>query len=142
MPRYNSSILLFHVLIMVMRSVSQLASSQSSRVPSLPHIIIILADDLGYGDVSAYNPRPLGNISTPHIDEMTKNGMMFTDAHASSSVCTPSRYSLLTGHYNWRTTLKTGVLNGFSPPLIDPDRATIASVLKSGGYKTACIGKW
>ena len=112
------------------------------QLPNKPNIIVILADDMGYGDVSCYNPWPLGNISTPHIDALAQHGMMFMDAHASSSVCTPSRYSLLTGHYNWRTWLKTGVLKGFSPPLIARNRSTLASLLKASGYHTAISGKW
>jgi arylsulfatase A len=117
-------------------------SSTEFQLEKFPHIVLILADDLGYGDVSSYNPKPMGNISTPNIDKMTKQGMMFMDAHASSSVCTPSRYSLLTGHYNWRTNLKHGVLNGFSSSLIERNRSTLATVLKSVGYQTACVGKW
>jgi hypothetical protein len=160
--------------------------------------LLSLADDLGYGDISSFSP--LGNISTPHIDEMTKRGMMFTDAHTTSSVCTPSRYSIVTGRYNWRSRwatrptgcvfghlfymaslyrhllyyilyimwprdtvtiyiyiniyghwycdlfvwyrLKHGVLLGYDTPLIPPERATIASLLKPAGYTTAIVGKW
>ena len=105
-----------------------------------PNIIVILADDMGYGDLGSYNPK--SKIPTPHMDQMAARGVRFTDAHTSSSVCTPTRYSLLTGRYNWRTRLKSGVLDGFSPPLIETDRPTIASFLKKAGYDTACIGKW
>lgn len=105
-----------------------------------PNIIIILADDQGFGDVSALNPG--SKIPTPHIDRIAKEGMIFSDAHTSSSVCTPTRYSLLTGRYHWRTHLQKGVLGGFSPPLIAPDRLTIAGLLKDKGYYTACVGKW
>lgn len=104
-----------------------------------PNIIYILADDLGYGDTSCYGAT---KITTPHIDALAKSGMKFTDCHSSSAVCTPTRYSILTGRYCWRTSLKKGVLKGFSPALIEKDRMTVASLLKQNGYATACIGKW
>lgn len=103
-----------------------------------PNVIVILTDDLGYADVSAYG----GKIATPNIDRLAAEGVRFTDAHSSSSVCTPTRYGLLTGRYNWRSPLQQGVLGGLSPRLIEPDRATLASFLKRNGYQTACIGKW
>jgi arylsulfatase A-like enzyme len=105
-----------------------------------PNLIVILADDLGAGDLSCYNPE--SKIQTPHADRLAAEGMRFTDAHTPSSVCTPTRYGLLTGRYAWRTRMKEGVLDGFSPPLIEGDRVTVASFLKSEGYATACIGKW
>ncbi len=105
-----------------------------------PNIIVILADDQGFGDVGALNPE--SKIATPNIDRLASQGMIFEDAHSSSSVCTPTRYSLLTGRYHWRTTLQKGVLGGFSTPLISAGRTTIASTLKSKGYTTGCIGKW
>ena len=128
------------LLVNLLHAVTGTPSSKATT--TLPHIVVVLADDLGYGDVSSYNPMPLGNISTPHIDALAHRGMMFLDAHASSSVCTPSRYSLLTGHYNWRTRLKSGVLQAFSSPLIPEERSTVATLLKTAGYKTACVGKW
>lgn len=103
-----------------------------------PNIIVLLADDLGFADVSCYG----GKIPTPNIDRMAAEGMRFTDAHTTSSVCTPTRYGLLTGRYNWRTKLQRGVLGGLSPPLIEPGRMTLASMLKQHGYHTACVGKW
>ena len=106
-----------------------------------PNVIYILADDLGYGDVHALNPER-GKIATPHMDRLAEQGMTFTDAHTSSSVCTPTRYGILTGRYNWRTRLQKHVLRGFDRPLIDADRLTVADVLKQQGYTTACIGKW
>ena len=106
-----------------------------------PNIVFILCDDLGYGDVQCLNPKR-GKIATPHIGTLAAQGMIFTDAHTSSSVCTPARYALLTGRYNWRTHLQSGVLNGFSSPLIAADRLTVAGFLKQQGYTTACIGKW
>jgi arylsulfatase A-like enzyme len=103
-----------------------------------PNIVVILADDLGYGDVGCYG----GKIATPHIDRLAATGMRFSDAHTSSSVCSPTRYGLLTGRYNWRSKLKRGVLGGLSPRLIEPGRMTIASLLKEHGYHTTCVGKW
>lgn len=105
-----------------------------------PNIVYILADDMGYGDVSCLNEA--SKIRTTHLDRMAATGMAFTDAHASSAVCTPSRYSILTGRYNWRSSLKRGVLGGYSTHLIEPGRMTIASLLKSHGYHSAMIGKW
>lgn len=105
-----------------------------------PNIIVILADDQGIGDVSAYNPK--GKIPTPNLDRLAAEGMRFTDAHTTSGVCTPSRYSLLTGRYHWRTRLQSGVLGGYSAPLIARDRLTVAGFLQQQGYGTACFGKW
>ncbi|MFO0878991.1 MAG: arylsulfatase [Gemmataceae bacterium] len=105
-----------------------------------PNIITILADDLGIGDVRCFNPA--SKIATPHLDRMAARGMKFTDAHSGSSVCTPTRYGLLTGRYAWRSQLASGVLGGYSPRLIEPGRLTVAAFLRQHGYHTACIGKW
>ena len=105
-----------------------------------PNIIVILADDLGWGDVSCNQPE--GKILTPAIDALASAGMRFTNAHAPHSVCTPTRYALLTGRYCWRTYLREGVLPGYAKPLIPPSRATIASVLEKAGYRTGAFGKW
>ncbi len=105
-----------------------------------PNIILIMADDLGYGDISIYHPD--NKIKTPNIDRIAQEGIQFTDAHSSSSVCTPTRYGLLTGRYNWRTKLKNGVLTGKSKALIPASRSTLASMLQKKGYHTAFIGKW
>jgi len=105
-----------------------------------PNIIYILADDLGYGDLQSFNSN--GKIPTPNIDNMASNGVMFTDAHTSASVCTPTRYGILTGRYNWRSRLKSRVLGGYSKALIKPNRVTVAKMLKTKGYTTAFIGKW
>jgi arylsulfatase A-like enzyme len=105
-----------------------------------PNIIYILADDLGYGDVSCLNKD--SKISTPNIDKLAKEGMSFMDAHSNSAVCTPTRYGILTGRYAWRTRLQNGVLWGYDTMLISKNRTTIASMLKGIGYQTACIGKW
>jgi arylsulfatase A-like enzyme len=105
-----------------------------------PNIVVILADDMGYGDPGCYNRE--SKIPTPHIDRLASQGMRFTDAHTPSAVCTPTRYGLLTGRYCWRTTLKQGVLQGYDPLLIEAERLTVASFLKKQGYATAAIGKW
>lgn len=105
-----------------------------------PNIIYILADDLGYGDISCFNPN--GKIHTPNLDNMAANGVMFTDVHTSSAVSTPTRYGILTGRYNWRSTLKSSVLSGYSKSLICQERTTVADMLKQQGYTTAYIGKW
>ncbi len=107
-----------------------------------PNILYILADDLGYGDVQALNPLR-GKIKTPHLDQLAAQGMAFTDAHSGSSVCTPTRYGLLTGRYAWRSRLQRGVLDGGNDqPLIAAERLTVPAFLKQHGYATACIGKW
>ena len=105
-----------------------------------PNIVYILADDLGYGDLSSLNEN--SGIQTPNMDKIVSEGIYFTDAHSNSSVCTPTRYGILTGRYAWRSKLKKGVLWGYDQPLIEKDRQTVASFLKDNGYKTACIGKW
>jgi len=105
-----------------------------------PNIVFILADDMGYGDVGCYNGD--SRIPTPHMDRLAREGVRFTDAHSPSAVCTPTRYGILTGRYCWRTRLTRGVIGGYTPPLIEPDRLTVASFLKRQGYATACIGKW
>lgn len=114
--------------------------AQQPQEQKKPNIVFIFADDMGYGDVSALNEN--SKIQTTNIDRIASEGVTFTDAHSSSSVSTPSRYSLLTGRYNWRSDLKSGVLMGYNKALISPDRRTIASVLRNQGYQTACIGKW
>ena len=106
-----------------------------------PNIVILYADDLGYGDVHRYNPDR-GRIPTPHIDRLADTGMRFTDGHSSSGVCSPSRYALLTGRYHWRTRLQAGIVGTWGNPLIAPDRLTIAGLAKQHGYRTAAIGKW
>ena len=110
------------------------------RSADYPNIVIILADDMGFGDVRAYNAA--SKIPTPNLDQLAKQGMRFVDAHSPSAVCTPSRYSLLTGRYAWRSRLKSEVLWGYSPLLIEEGRETLASLLKRNGYATAAIGKW
>ncbi len=103
-----------------------------------PNIVILYADDMGYGDLGIQNPE--SKIPTPHLDQLAREGMRFTDAHSSSGVCTPSRYALLHGRYHWRKF--HGIVNSFDQPILDDDRLTIAQMLKAKGYHTACIGKW
>ena len=105
-----------------------------------PNIVYFFVDDMGYGDASCLNPD--GQIQTPYIDRLAREGMVFTDAHSSSAVCSPSRYSLLTGRYNWRSTLQKGIVGLYEPPLIPTDRLTVPAFLSQHGYHTACIGKW
>ena len=105
-----------------------------------PNLVYIFADDMGYGDLSCLNEK--AQWKTAHLDRLAEEGMRCKDAHSSSAVCTPSRYSVLTGRYNWRSTLKNGVTGGYSRPLLEDDRMTVASMLKEQGYRTACVGKW
>lgn len=104
-----------------------------------PNIILIVADDLGYGDLSVNGAT---KIATPNIDSLAMNGMNFTNAHVVSSICSPSRYSILTGRYAWRTRLKYGVLKYYEKPLIADNQSTLGDLMKRNGYKTACVGKW
>ena len=116
------------------------APAAKAAAPVKPNIIVILADDLGIGDLSCSNPG--SKIQTPNLDRFAQEGINFSDAHTSSSVCTPTRYGLITGRYNWRSRLARGVLHGDSPHLIPDERATMADVLKGAGYHTAMLGKW
>lgn len=108
---------------------------------SKPNILYILCDDLGYGDVQCLNPQR-GKIKTPNLDKLAAQGMTFTDSHSGSSVCTPTRYGVLTGRYAWRSRLQRGVIGGYGQPLIAADRLTVPAMLKQQGYHTACFGKW
>ncbi|MDF1657327.1 MAG: arylsulfatase [Verrucomicrobiales bacterium] len=117
-----------------------LSATLHAQDQELPNIVIILADDMGWGDPQCYQAD--SKIPTPALDRIAREGMRFTDAHTPSSVCTPTRYTLLTGRYCWRTSLEKGVLDGFGPPLIGKDEDTLATLLKRAGYRTACVGKW
>lgn len=128
------------VILILFSCGSKTTKEEKSDVVKQPNIIYILADDLGYGDIQKFNSE--GKIPTPNLNSMAENGVMFTDAHTSSSVCTPTRYGIITGRYNWRSTLKSGVVSGYSKSLIKPNRTTVADMLKSQGYNTAFIGKW
>jgi len=103
-----------------------------------PNVVVVLADDMGWGDLGCYG----GKIPTPNIDRLADQGVRLTDCHSASAVCTPSRYALLTGRYAWRGPLKNFVLMGHGPAIVEPDRPTLASVLRSAGYATGFFGKW
>jgi len=133
-------LLLISIIIFAFYACAPKQAPKEEPVVKHPNIIYVLADDLGIGDVNTFNPD--GKILTPHLDQLAKEGMKFTDAHTSSSVCTPTRYGILTGRYNWRSTLKAGVLWGRSKALIPKERETAASLLKKADYHTAFIGKW
>jgi arylsulfatase A-like enzyme len=115
-----------------------LHAAQDASAP--PNIVFILADDFGYGDLGCQNPD--SKIPTPHLDRLARQGVRFTDAHSPSSVCSPTRYGILTGRYAWRSRLRESVLWPWDPPLIEADRLTLPALLKQQGYATACIGKW
>lgn len=129
-------ILMFSVLFVTL----SLCIDRKAEAPKPPNIVYLLADDMGIGDLTCYNEG--SKIATPAMDGLAEDGMMFTDAHSGSAVCTPTRYGILTGTYAFRTRLKSGVLWGSSPMLIKKDEATVASLLRKYGYNTACIGKW
>jgi arylsulfatase A len=110
-----------------------------SGAPGRPNVIIILADDLGWGDLGVYGAD---KVDTPNCDRLASEGIRFTDAHSTSAVCSPSRYSVLTGRYGWRTWLKNGILLEHMPLLIESGRLTLPEMMRRSGYATACIGKW
>lgn len=113
---------------------------QAAAQTGFPNLVYVLADDLGWGDLRTYNEH--SGVPTPNADRLAREGIRFTDMHSPSSVCTPTRYGILTGRYCWRSRLKHGVLHGYSPNLIEPGRMTVASFLKSAGYHTGAVGKW
>ena len=115
-------------------------ASAGNLDPAKPNVIMIYLDDLGYGDMGAYNPSETS--LTPNMDTLASEGMRFTAGHSGSAVCSPSRYGILTGRYSWRSRLKSGVLNGYSRPLIENGELTIAEMFQSQGYTTAAYGKW
>ncbi len=125
------------------RTFCQLASLPlAAQAPQAqrPNIVYILADDMGWGDLGCYNSRSA--VPTPNMDRLAAQGMQFTDMHSPSAVCTPTRYGILTGRYCWRSSLKKGVLWGYSPNLIEEGRLTVPALLRSQGYSTAGVGKW
>ena len=126
------------MLALLMSFALGLSACQPDRTPSHPNVVVILADDMGYGDPGRYNED--SKIPTPNIDRLADEGMRFTDAHSPAAVCTPTRYGLLTGRYAWRTHLKRWVLAGYSPNLIDTTRMTVASLFKQHGYATGAVG--
>jgi arylsulfatase A len=114
------------------------SSKPAAASPQRPNILILYADDLGYGDLSSYNPN--SKIPTVHLDRLAEEGMRFSDAHSSSAICTPARYSLLTGRYAWRKF--RGIVGAFGPSKLDADEFTLPEMLHTKGYTTAIIGKW
>jgi arylsulfatase A len=137
-PQTQPTLMKTHLIALIL--LTTLCLHAADQPPVRPNIVYILCDDLGYGDVKCLNPQ--GKIATPNMDRLAAGGMVFTDAHSSSAVCSPTRYGILTGRYNWRSRLKQGVLGGLSPRLIEEGRLTVASLLKQQGYSTAAIGKW
>lgn len=116
-----------------------LTISACSNEPSTPpNIVIIYADDMGYGDLNIQNPN--SKIPTPNLDNLAREGMRFTDAHSSSGICSPSRYALLTGTYHWRR--QFGIVGAFGKPFFAETDITLPQLLQAEGYSTACIGKW
>lgn len=130
----------FRLIVSSLLILNVVGNTLKAQQTKAPNIIYILADDMGYGDVKIYDNK--SKFPTPNIDKMASEGIRFTDVHTSSSVCTPTRYGILTGRYAWRTRLKNGVTQGHSNHLIEEGRTTVASYLKSKGYATAIIGKW
>lgn len=138
MKRFRSFVLsAFIMMVLVLSGCSSGSNSKMDRSDH-PNIVIIYLDDLGFGDVSAYEA---GTLETPNIDKLAENGMMFTDAHASSATCTPSRYALLTGRYPWRNK-DAKILPGTAPLIIDTSMVTLPKMLRKEGYYTGIVGKW
>ena len=119
----------------------QAAALHAADTPSKPNILLVYADDMGFGEVSAYNPER-NKVPTPNIDRLAAQGMLFTDAHSSSAVCTPSRYALLTGRYHWRSRLQSGIVGLWGASLIAPDRLTLGDLVREHGYQSDIVGKW
>ena len=116
------------------------AGAEERSKPGLPHVLFILADDLGYGDVGCYNAE--SKVPTPNLDRLAREGLRFTDAHSPATVCTPTRYSVLTGRMAFRTGYR-GVFTGVGGPcLIEEGRLTLAQMFREKGYATAFFGKW
>ena len=145
MPRQSSTVLKRRVLLpcaaaclLVGGDSRPAGAAPAAAVSRPPNVVLIYADDLGYGDTGAYGATA---VKTPHIDRLAAEGLRFTDAYATSAICTPSRYSLLTGRYAWREPGR-GVLPGDAPMMIRPGTVTLASLLKQAGYATAVVGKW
>jgi arylsulfatase A-like enzyme len=134
-------LVLVMLVSVVLSSCAQNKSALAQNKSEKPNIVFIICDDLGYGDVQSLAPET-SKIKTPHIDQLTREGMIFTDAHSGSSVCTPTRYGSMTGRYSCRSKLQRGVVQGFAPNLITENRPTVANFLKDQGYNTALIGKW
>ena len=120
--------------------IASLVLAASAALAETPNIVVLLADDLGYGDLHVYNPE--SKVPTPNLDRLAGEGTRFTNAHTPAAVCTPTRYALLTGRYPWRSRLKSGVLRDTDPPLLEAGRLTLPEILKRQGYETGAVGKW
>ena len=128
------------VLLLVLAACAAPGPNAAESAARRPNIVFVMADDMGYGDVRALNPTSA--IPTPNLDGLAAAGSTFVDAHTPSSVCTPTRYGVLTGRYCWRGELKRGVINGYGGPVIEAGRRTVAGMLQSAGYHTTVVGKW
>src|SRR5262245_39712873 len=124
---------IFISVVSLLAALHSIPAAESRR----PNIVILYADDMGYGDLAIQNPE--SKIATPHLDRLAREGTRFTDAHSSSGICSPSRYALLTGRYHWRKF--HAIVNSFEPSVFDVE-LTLPAMLKQRGYRTACIGKW
>lgn len=139
-PKFRKVTIAITLFLLTVSISIQISFAQnSSNKRQQPNIILIVADDLGYGDISSYGAT---KINTPNIDLLANEGVKFNNVYAASSICSPSRYSILTGRYSWRSRLKHGVLKYFAEPLIEKNTNTIGEMLQQNGYYTACIGKW
>ena len=127
----------YNLVIFVSLFINAITFSQSKK----PNVIIFIADDFGYGSTNIYGAQE-ALIKTPNVNKLAKEGVKFTNAYTTGSVCTPTRYALMTGQYSWRTKLKKGVVNMNDPALIDVKRKTLPKYMQSLGYKTAMVGKW
>lgn len=131
-------LLLFPALAWCASAAYSTAAQPAAPQPNRPNVVVILADDIGYGDVSCYGAK---RVKTPNLDRLAAQGLRFTDGHAPSATCTPTRYSLLTGEYAWRKK-GTGILPGNAALIIPTEGVTLPSMLKRAGYSTAVVGKW
>ena len=125
-------------MVLALPLLTSLSVLEAAETRSHPNILILYADDLGYGDLGCNNAA--SKIPTPNLDRLASQGIRLTNAHSSSGICTPSRYALLTGRYHWRKF--HGIVNAFGESVFDAERLTLPEMLKSKGYATACIGKW
>ena len=128
------------VFLLLLSGVKPTYGDEPSALKKKPNIVYLLCDDLGVGDLKAFNAE--SKIPTPALDRLAAQGLRLTDAHSGSAVCTPTRYGIICGRYAWRTKLQNGVLGGLSPSLIAPNQSTVPKFLKENGYHSACIGKW
>jgi len=142
MPQPNKSLQTSLTLLTLIAFVLMGFTPSHGQETEKPNVLYILADDLGYGEIQAYNPTR-GKVPTPNVNRLARQGMMFTDAHSASAVCTPTRYAFLTGRYSWRSRLQKGVIGpGGHNPLIKKKFKTLGHLYASKGYHTAILGKW